>query len=414
MRALVGPRRIVALLAAVLLALGLASAVAEKARAQQNPGDTHRPATWNIQVGRDRWAGVYNLMNLHDVVALQEVPNIPPTAAVFTGRRLGALSEYRWQEGGRGRVVYLYILTTGSRNLGMATTWRADDIAVVNSVYRPMLAVVNHTTNTMFASAHASASGGGDAATLVRRAADWANSRGYQWAVMGDFNRAPGTFARPGGSYLYNAGQATQQSGGELDYMVSNVYTENWQASVLRNQGSDHWPVGFSSFQAASNVYPSVSISSDSNGGVLDVLGGTASNGAHVGVYPDHGGTNQRWQLRFLGPEPGPRNYRLLSDLGDWCLDVDNGLNSTVGSYNNVWQCHATNGEPETEHWYQDTQNFNLSHPYRGEPDRYRIEDHSTGMYLNILGNSHSAGAQVGQYWFQWQDNEYFHIHPES
>jgi hypothetical protein len=129
-----------------------------------------------------------------------------------------------------------------------------------------------------------------------------------------------------------------------------------------------------------------------------------------VGVYSDHGGGNQRWQLRYLGGGTGV--YRLLSNLGDWCVDVDGGPNSGVGSFSNVWQCHATNGEPETDHWYLDTQNFNLTHPYPHEPNRFRIESHAKGLYLNVLGNSHANGAQVGQSPFQWAPSEYFHIHP--
>ncbi|MFC4907190.1 RICIN domain-containing protein [Actinomadura gamaensis] len=419
MRTSAAPRRtgavLLAALVAPVLALALAFAVQGRAHAQQNPGDRHRPATWNIQGGRDRWAGVYSLANFHDVIALQEVPSTPPAAARPTGRRLGALREYRWQEGSRGRTVYLYILRTPSRNLGMVTTWRADDIAVINGPYRPLLAVVNHDTDTVFASAHASARGGGDAATLVRRGRDWANARGYRWAVLGDFNRDPGRLQRPAGSYLYSAGQATQRSAGELDYMVSSVDTENWQASVLTNRGSDHWPVGFSSFRAAGGVPPTVSISSDSNGGVLDIAGGSAANGDHIDVYADHGGANQRWRLSFLGPEPGPDNYRILSGIpGSWCADVEGGPNSGAGSLSNVWRCHATNGEPETDHWYQDTQNFNLGHPFTDQPNRYRIQSHAKGLFLNVLGNSRANGALVGQYWFQWADNEYFHIHPEA
>ncbi|MEV5569902.1 RICIN domain-containing protein [Spirillospora sp. NPDC052269] len=415
MRNFAAPRRMVAALMAAVLALALVFALQERAHAQQNPGDRHRPATWNIQGGRDRWAGVYTLTNFHDVIALQEVPSTPPAGARATGRRLGELREYRWREGSRGREVYLYILRTPSRNLGMVTTWRADDFATVAGPYRPLLVVVNHNTNTMFGSAHASARGGGDAATLVQRGRDWAHTRGYNWAVLGDFNRDPGRLQRPSGSYLYNAGQATQRAGGELDYMVSNVNTDNWQATVLTNRGSDHWPVGFTTFRAAGGDYPTVSISSDSNGGVLDVLGGSAANGVHVDVYTDRGTPNQRWQLHYLGAEPGPANYRLFSGIpGTWCVDVEGGPNSSAGSLSNIWRCHATDGTPQTTHWWLDTQNFNLTHPYTDQPNRYRIKSHAKGLYLNVLGNSHSNGALVGEYWFQWSDNEYFHIHPEA
>src|SRR4051812_41776680 len=48
--------------------------VASGAACAQNPPDSHRPATWNMQISASRWSSVYNLSQLHSVVALQEVP----------------------------------------------------------------------------------------------------------------------------------------------------------------------------------------------------------------------------------------------------------------------------------------------------------------------------------------------------
>jgi hypothetical protein len=144
-------------------------------------------------------------------------------------------------------VRYLYLLPQRSRNLGVVTSFRANRFFELGNVYRSLLAVVDNTTNMMFASAHASARGGVDAASLVARARNRATASGWDWAVLGDFNRDPPSLARPPGTLLDNAGQATQQSGGELNYLVSNVETDNWQATVAVNQGSDHWPVYFGS-----------------------------------------------------------------------------------------------------------------------------------------------------------------------
>ncbi|KOU53092.1 hypothetical protein ADK54_05730, partial [Streptomyces sp. WM6378] len=59
-------------------------------------------------------------------------------------------------------------------------------------VYRSALGVVRQADNTLFASIHASASGGTDAATLVRRVATRSRQLALgNWVVLGDFNRAP-------------------------------------------------------------------------------------------------------------------------------------------------------------------------------------------------------------------------------
>lgn len=234
--------RPVALLAAVLLALGGLLAWPGPAHAAPRVPDAHRMATWNIQGGRDRWAGVYKLAEKRDVVALQEVPAVPPTAARPVGHH-GNVAEYLWKEGSRGWERHLYILTTPSKNLGMVTAWQPHQVVEIPSVYRPLLGVVNPANDTMFTSAHAASPGGNDAAHLVALAA--ANAGGRHWAIMGDFNREPRTLTIPAGSRLYNSGKPTQQSGGELDYAVSDVQTTHWTATVDHNAGSDHWPVLF-------------------------------------------------------------------------------------------------------------------------------------------------------------------------
>ena len=75
------------LVAAVVASIAL-MLVASGAAYAQNPPDSHRPATWNMQVSSSRWSSVYNLSQLHSVVALQEVPSRPPAGAVATGRRI--------------------------------------------------------------------------------------------------------------------------------------------------------------------------------------------------------------------------------------------------------------------------------------------------------------------------------------
>ncbi|MEU7581611.1 hypothetical protein AB0B50_28875 [Streptomyces sp. NPDC041068] len=167
----------------------------------------------------------------------------------------GGARVYRRQPSGRDPVRYLHVLDQQSQNLGIITSWWPDDVLEVPGVYRSALAVGTDTDGVLFASVHASANGGSDAASLVRRVAQAAYNEVYpSWAVLGDFNRSPGGLSIsgiPAGSYIYNPGQATQHSGNELDYMVANVRTDNWQGTVGANAGSDHWPVRFGSMRGA-------------------------------------------------------------------------------------------------------------------------------------------------------------------
>ena len=399
--------------------------VAPSAAAAQNPPDSHRPATWNMQVSSSRWGAVYTLSQFHSVVALQEVPSRPPAGARATGRRVGNVVEYRWQQGRRGPLRYLYMLPQRSRNLGMVTSFRANRVFELGNVYRSLLAVYDRETNMMFASAHASANGGGDAASLVTRARSRATVNGWDWAVLGDFNRDPQRLTRPAGTYLYNAGQATQQSGGELDYMVSNIQTDNWQATVGVNQGSDHWPVYFGSLRAgAGQPVVVVTIHSASNGGVLDVLGDTGNqnaDGETVGVYHFHDGQNQLWSVQRQRYIAGRVLYRILSQISgiggpfDKCLDVDNGQQSHAGDYLNIWTCHQPNGQPTPGGPTRDTQNFTLEHPDRYQPNLTMIRNNATGQYANVLGDAQGDARPVGQWPYQrGARNEHFYVHPQE
>lgn len=51
------------------------------------PPDTHRLATWNMQVGSDRWSGALTLSRSFDVVALREVPAAAPAGAFPLGQQ---------------------------------------------------------------------------------------------------------------------------------------------------------------------------------------------------------------------------------------------------------------------------------------------------------------------------------------
>ncbi|MET9293403.1 RICIN domain-containing protein [Streptomyces sp. NPDC003077] len=417
-----GLRRLVALLATGALTLALL--VAGGGQAVAAPPDTHRMATWNMQVGADRWAGAQNLARSFDVVALQEVPNAAPAGAFPLGQN-GNVRSYLWPIG-QGGFRYLYILNQPSRNLGIVTAWLPNEVFEIPGVYRSALAVTNEADNVLFASAHAASNGGApnDAASLVRRVADRAFDEVIQnWVVLGDFNRAPQNIVNdgiPADALVYNSGQATQRSGNELDYLVSNVETENWQAAVNANYGSDHWPVIFAGLRAAAGPQE-LTIHADNSDRLLDVYQGNDSNGTHVIIYHANGGTNQRWKLYPLGlnGDSGRPLYRIVSSKSNKCLDVNRGQGSRDGDYLNIWACHARDGSPDPGGYPADTQNFTLEHPEPRFPNLTVLRDNGTDRFANVNRNGTGDGTWLIQWPYQTDndgtpaDNETFYLHPQ-
>jgi cytolethal distending toxin subunit B len=206
-------RRVVALFGAIVLLVS-AMTVLPGSVAQAVPTDSHQPASWNMARGSDRWDRAYRLSRTHDVVALQEVPQQAPSAATLTPRRLNGVQEYTWRADSRDPVRYLYIYRTGSQDLGMITTWQADDAFAINAPYRAALGVVNNATGTMVTSLHAASPNGNDATALIERIAARGAARNWNWLAIGDFNRVPANLVLPSNARnarVYNPGQATHR-----------------------------------------------------------------------------------------------------------------------------------------------------------------------------------------------------------
>lgn len=383
-----------------------------------NP-DTHRVATWNMQVGSDRWQGVRVLARDNSVVALQEVPNTQPAGSIYMGR-INGIDEYRWDIG-RGDWRYLYVLGMDSRNVGIVTSFRPERVVQIRGQYRNALGVVRQADDVLFASLHAASGGGFDVPQLLSNTARDATYYGVRnWAALGDFNRDPSTlppFRLPPGSYVYNTGLATHQGGSELDYMVSNVNTDNWQATRGINRGSDHWPVHFGSLRAQAEPRERTMHAQNSRRNI-DVFNGNDSDGTHVIQYHDNGAVNQRWRLvpgGYTAPDGDPL-YRIVSSDSGKCLDVNRGQSSSRGDYLNIWTCHGREGQPDPGGPQRDTQNWTLEHPVPTRPNLTMLRNNSTGLYANINGGENGDGAWV----VQWPDqigpvpisNETFYLHP--
>ncbi len=101
-----------------------------------------------------------------------------------------------------------------------------------------------------FFTIHGLSPGGNDDAQLLNNIAS-ANLAGLFWAALGDFNRDPSALTVPLNGVIYHPGTSTQQSGGELDYMVSNDLVScqtgdvRETSRVLGGLSSDHYPVDF-------------------------------------------------------------------------------------------------------------------------------------------------------------------------
>jgi hypothetical protein len=411
------PRRTPAVLFALLLLCALV--VTGGGTAHAADPDTNRVATWNMQVGSDRWQGAAVIARDNTVLALQEVPGTPPASATYLGTN-GNIDTYFWDIGG-GNYRNLYILRQQSRNLAIATTFNPGQVVEVPGYYRSALMVTHPADDVVFASVHAASGTGFDVRALVQDVADEAAGRGINhWAVLGDFNLPPGLAALlnlPQDARVHNTGQATHQGGGELDYLITNVETDNWQATRGINRGSDHWPVYFLGMRAGAEP-AELTIHADNSERLLDVYEGQDANGTHVIQYHENGAVNQRWKLQPIGTSTstGHTMYRIMSVDSGKCLDVDRGQGSGRGDYLNIWDCHDIDGLPAPGGNQRDTQNFTLEHPVPRLANLTLLRNNATGLYANIRGNQTGDGTWV----IQWPDqagayaapNETFFLHP--
>ncbi|MEU6370324.1 endonuclease/exonuclease/phosphatase family protein [Streptomyces sp. NPDC046931] len=374
------------MLAAFLLVCGVI--VTSATTAQAAPPDSHHPATWNMNQSSSRWPGVYSLTEHHDVVALQEVPLNAPSASERL-RDIRGIERYRWRESARDPYRYLFILRHPSRNIGMVTRWQPSNIYEILSVYRPALAVAHRGDGVLFASVHAESPGGNDTGALLRRIAHTARVQNLRWAALGDFNRRPEAVPTlrdlPRDYRIYSPGQATHANGGEYDYMISNVDTDNWQGTVGANSTSDHWPVQFGSLQAGGEPVE-FTMHTENN----DMLVGAQSTRINAPVIQtrDDGDTS-RWRLIRVAANS---RYAIMNMASRLCIDLH---------YPRIPQ-----------RWYAElqlrdcdadavSQQFVLEHPDRRLPNLTAIGYPATATINEVASISRGdtrEGAQVALY----------------
>lgn len=253
---------------------------------------SRRVATWNLQGSsastEAKWTtNVRQLVTGPTeaaVLALQEA-GTPPTSATLQpdlGNRLidpqdlrQQVQEFIWNLGSASRPDNRYIYYTqndigGNRvNLALVTKEKPDHVIVLrppgnyNSV-RPILGVQFH--EDAYFTIHASASGGGDAASIVNVIANHYGSQqlyDYQFMILGDYNRSPTDLRTSLNTHhpdilrhigIYSTDTPTQRSGGILDYAVigqysydlpSHITVHPFQPTLSGQLVSDHTPVVF-------------------------------------------------------------------------------------------------------------------------------------------------------------------------
>jgi hypothetical protein len=296
---------------AVAMLAGLIVSLATPQRASAAVED-YRPATYNMQGGGGKWTTDIPAITGrgYNVISLQEVGPTPPGRLIWSSGLLGGnqqwagwrVQEYLWRPQGQSQDWHIYFTRTdfgGNRvNLAILTSFDAPEVHIVRPAFwgnnglptsRPALGIT--LGNTLFYSVHALASGGNDGAQLLANMAWGAGTR--LWAAMGDWNRAPNSLAIRRGWHRYTAGAPTHQSGGELDYMVSNERIAGY-GGVLRGLSSDHYAVGFR--RLAANAGVQLLNAHDGNralefrtnvGGTFMVVGNTtAGKGGHWRFQP--------------------------------------------------------------------------------------------------------------------------------
>ncbi|MFI6251424.1 hypothetical protein [Streptomyces sp. NPDC051016] len=259
------PLLAVAVLASALITLGAPQ------RADAAVED-YRPATYNMQGGGGKWStDIPQLTSAgYNVISLQEAGPNPPGQLIWTSRYLGGttywsgwrVQEYLWRPPGQSQNWHIYYTRTdfgGNRvNLAILTSYDAPEVHIARPAFygsnglptsRPALGIT--LGGTLFFTVHALASGGNDGTQLLSNMSAIAGTR--IWAAMGDWNRAPSTLTIQRGWHRYISQATTQQSGGELDYMVSNERIAGY-GGIVRAMSSDHYAVGFRRLAANAGV----------------------------------------------------------------------------------------------------------------------------------------------------------------
>jgi hypothetical protein len=411
---LVGLQTAVRLTASAALAAGLLTAAAAPAQAANL--ENHNPATYNMQgsQGGDvtpKWSNdIRRLTQTHDVLALQEagpLPPLDPNGVLFRYRDSTNVNGYTVHHfernfGTRSRPInrHVYFLQTdpgGNRvNLAMVTEAQADSLWVTTPTFAGSRASFGvQLGNTVFNTVHGLSGNGNDIPGLLAAVEAGQGGAGRDYAVLGDFNRAPNTLAGrlPANANLYRPGRATQvTAGNELDYMVASRYVPLYTGRPIAGISSDHLPVEFGVLQlraAAGYSIGSYSAYGDQER-IVDIYQNRSANGTHIIVFDPNGGGNQRFSFM----PTGEGNYTIQNQSTLKCLDLNNGPKARAGDYVNEWDCLGQ----RTQEW--------AVHYWATDPGAVAIVNVSTGYCLDVFREGTGNGTWTDVWPCSGHDNQ--------
>ncbi|MER5887167.1 FG-GAP-like repeat-containing protein [Streptomyces sp. NPDC001941] len=231
--------------------------------------------TYNLQgatAGRDsKWFNTIRRYAIAaDVVTVQEAGPEPPGDFVenividpAAPGRSGYVQRYRWRVADeRDRETFhIYYLQTdsqdgryvgGRNNLAIVTRQLADEVRIIRNhdpgrTARNALGI--RLGNEWYYSFHALSGSAADAPAMTQAMADAAGGR--NWTIGADFNIEPGRFAQPANSYRYATGLPTQQSGRELDWVLSSERIDDHPVARRPGEQADHYAVQVGAMRAA-------------------------------------------------------------------------------------------------------------------------------------------------------------------
>jgi lysophospholipase L1-like esterase len=236
-------------------------------------GEDRPVGDWNMQGGSNsietKWSNIPGMFRGDDAVrvaALQEAGSAPPGGATLTDRVLrGHHTEYTWPVGSAPYVLNIYWGDTAQQRNGLAIvspdTARDQVMLEQEGTFadsaRSILGVQfdngtdaqGNARHIWYFTAHALSRGPNqpnDARDIIATAANWMgrNAPGQDWMVIGDFNRDPAQLPDGYQAHIARTNEATQQSGGELDYAyLSERVHGQFTARRAWNFVSDHFPI---------------------------------------------------------------------------------------------------------------------------------------------------------------------------
>jgi hypothetical protein len=206
-------------------------------------------------------------------------------------------------------------------NLAMVTEAQADDLWLTTPTFGGSRASFGvRLGNTVFNNVHGLSGSGNDIPGQLAAIDAGEGGAGWDYAVLGDFNRAPGSLTGrlPANANVYRPGGPTQVSGGELDYMVASRYVPLYTGHAIPGISADHLPVEFGIIRlraAAGYAIGSYSAYGDQER-VVDISGNSSANGTHAIVYDNHNGGNQHFD--FVPTADGNYTIRNQSTTSAW------------------------------------------------------------------------------------------------